>query len=140
MLQKGAYLRGFLRYLDETFRISRAICDHYDPEVGNNFEPQKQSYVQKKFFCANQFKLLMKRLITHTYNTSKFHAEILKTTRVLELYFCKLYVINKNRYKFIKNITACPSIIEPTGFKLNINYLLKYLLIIFHSSATRKQN
>ena len=38
-LQKGAYLGGFLRYLDKTFRISRAIYDQYDPEMGNIFEP-----------------------------------------------------------------------------------------------------
>ena len=36
----------FLRYLDETFRISRAICDQYDPEVCYIFEPQKRSYGQ----------------------------------------------------------------------------------------------
>ena len=49
-LHKGAYLRGFLRYLDETFRIFRATCDQYDLEVSNVFEPQKRSYGQKTVF------------------------------------------------------------------------------------------
>ena len=42
ILQKVLYLRGFLRLLDETFRIFRAIFDHYDPGVANIFEPQKK--------------------------------------------------------------------------------------------------
>ena len=46
------YVRIFncLRYLDETLRISRAVCDQYDPEVGNIFEPEKRSYGQKLIF------------------------------------------------------------------------------------------
>ena len=50
ILQKVLYLRGFLRLLDETFRIFRAIFDHYDPGVANIFEPQKKSYEQKYSF------------------------------------------------------------------------------------------
>ena len=44
-----------LRYLDETLRISRPICDQYDPEVGIIFEHQKRSYGQKiRFFKGIQ--------------------------------------------------------------------------------------